>query len=440
MISRPLQSILVNRWLAWLLVLPLFGMAVATTAQYRGIEAETAANRGKSGSLLVTADGVRDARILNDYEDFYIVGRLYREGDIIAAYDNDYLTIAQQRFAGSTTFMPWAYPPTLTALVPLLPVVGLSWSYLLFIVATLALYVATLVRFGARYLGASMLAVYPALMLNVRLGQNGLLTGALVGMILLGLRQRGRSGGFALGFLAIKPHLAVALGLLALLQRRWAMLAVAAAVVLVSSALATLVLGWEVWPAFLSGVAAAGGYLREGLFPLYRMSSVYAGLRSFGLPATAAMALHATVAVLALGTVVLAWRRGLQTDRLVALASTATVLVSPYNYDYDLAGLAAAFALLLPQILVRARSVELLGLYVLAWLATGAGLAQHLNAVLIAGTTRHPSGSWLNGSLQGASLILATALVCLILRRDERAGAAHGAAHRRPGSILADPV
>jgi hypothetical protein len=342
---------------------------------------------------------------------------LSREGNIVAAYDNDYLTAAQKRFTGTSTFMPWAYPPPLTAAVSLLPLMGLSWSYMLFMVATLMLYLWTLSQFGARLIGASMLAVYPALVLVIRLGQNGMLTGSLIGLFLLGLYRGRKAAGVPLGLMVIKPHLAVGIGLVALLQRRWTTIAIGTGIALLCCAVATLVLGLQVWPAFFSGVAAAGGYLREGLFPLYRMSSIYAGARSFGALSSSAMAVHVCGALIALGMVALAWRRGVRSNRLLALACLATVFVSPYNYDYDLACLACVVALILPELLAKASTAEVVLFYILAWLGTGAGLLQHFNAVLIAGTTQHPHGSALNWSFQAMGLLAAAAVAGLVLRR-----------------------
>jgi hypothetical protein len=418
--SRPrLQHLLVNRWLAWLLSAALLALVVTTTLQYRRVETQSGPERDAEGSMLVADANTSRARILNDYDDFYVVGRLFREGDILAAYDNAYLTAAQQRFTGTTTFMPWAYPPPLTAAVALLPLAGLAWSYLLFMVATLLLYLWTLSRFGAKLVGASMLAVFPALVLVVRLGQNGMLTGALIGLFLLGLRGDRNGAGVPLGLMMIKPHLAIALGLLALLKRRWTLLAIAVAVVLGLCVVATAVLGFGVWPAFFSGAAAAGGYLSEGLFPLYRMSSIYAGVRSFDAAPHTAMAVHVTGALAALGSVAVAWRAGLRTNRLLALTCFATLFVSPYNYDYDTVCLAVAVTLILPELLARARTAELVAFYVLAWIGTGAGLAQHFHAVLIAGTTDHRLGSSLSWSFQAVGLLATAALVAVILRRPQ---------------------
>lgn len=412
------RRLLVNRWLAWLLLLGLAGLLALTGLQYLRIEAASEAGKGPQGSMLVADASVKNARILNDYEDFYVVGRLWREGDILAAYDNDYLMAAQQRFTGAQTFMPWAYPPQLTALMPLLPLAGLGGSFLLFMGASLAIYFVVLLRCDARHAGAALLAVYPALVLDARLGQNGFLTGALIGLFLLAFRARRDAAGAPLGLMVIKPHLAAVIGLLTLLERRWKVAAIAAAIVVATSVAATLVLGTGVWPTFLSGIRDAGGYLREGAYPLYRMSSVYAGVRSFDLPANLAMAVHVAVAMLAIGLVALAWRRKLATNRLLALAGVASVFISPYNYDYDLACLAVALCLVLPELLERMDLGETLLFYALAWVGSGAGLAQHFHAVLLAGTTAHPHGSPLNWSFQAMGVLAAAALAAKVLRRE----------------------
>lgn len=416
------ERLLVNRWLLWVLALPLVLLMAITAMQYSRIESETASSLGKTGSLLVADQSVSRARILNDYEDFYIVGRLYREGDILKAYNNDYLLAAQAKFTGTTTFMPWAYPPHLTALTPILPLLGLALSYAAFMLSSMVLYFYVTRLFGAHLAGAIVLAIYPALLLNVRLGQNGFLTGALIGLFLHWFISKRRIAGVPLGLLAIKPHLAVALGFAALLQRRWTLLIVAFAIVLVSLIAATLVLSPDVWPAFIGGVKDAGGYLSQGLYPLYRMSSVYACVRSFGLSPQLSMAVHAVVALAALA--MLAWAAYRQTHlcRLAALATVATVLISPYNYDYDLVGLSFALALVLPELLERMRFSEAVAFYALTWIATGSGLVQHFNAVLLAGTTAHPHGSPLNWSFQALGVICAAAFAAWILNRPEPVG------------------
>lgn len=411
------RRLLVNRLLGWALVVPLTLMIALTSWQYVGIEAHQNAGVKPDASLLIAGGTAAKQRVLNDYEDFYIIGRLYREGEILRAYDNDYLMASQRRFTGAETFMPWAYPPQMTALAPLLPLVGMGWSFLLFMGGTLALYFAVLCRVDARHAGAALLAIYPALVLNARLGQNGFLTGALIGMVLLGLRARKDSAGVPLGLMLIKPHMGVAIGLVTLMERRWRMLAIGIAVVVLSSIAATLMLGLAVWPAFLGGVQDAGGFLRQGLFPLYRMSSVYAGVRSFGLSSELSFAVHIGAAILAVGLLVLAHIRKLPTNRLLALTALVSIAISPYNYDYDFGCLAVALCFILPELLERIRFGELVLFYAFCWIGSGAGLLQHFRASLIEGVINHPQGSSLNWSFQAIGVIAALLLAVWILRR-----------------------
>lgn len=422
--SRWFHRLLVNRALGWVLIVPFALMIVITAWQYAGIEARQRAGLGPDASLLIANGDAAKQRVLNDYEDFYIVGRMYWEGDVLPAYKNETLQAAQRRFTGIDNFMPWAYPPQMTALAPLLPLVGMGWSFFLFMGGSLALYFHVLRRIDARYVGAALLAVYPAMMLNTRLGQNGFLTGALIGMVLLGIRARKDSAGVPLGLMLIKPHMGVAIGILTLLEQRWRMLAIGVGVVVVTSLAATAMLGFAIWPAFLGSVQEVSGFVKLGLFPLYRMSSVYAAARSFGVSSDLSFALHIAVAVIALGTLVLAAIRKWPMNRVLALTALCSVAVSPYNYDYDFGCLAVGLCLVLPELLERIRFPELVLFYLFCWIGSGSGLFQHFRASLFMGTIEHPIGTSLNWSFHAVGVIAATILIALVLRRGDREAAA----------------
>lgn len=406
-----LSRLLVDPWLAWLLAMSLLALIIVTTMQYRTIEREAAQNLGESGSFFASDLETGNAPDPNDYKHLHIVGQLSRKAKLVAADDTGHLTSAQQTFTGATTFMPWTNSS-------LLPLAGLAWSYMLFMVATLMLFLWTLSRLNVELAGAAILAVYPSLALIVRLGHNGMLTGSLIGLFLVGLSRQRSSAGVPLGLMVIKPHLAISMGLVALLQQRWRVVAIAAVVIVLSCAAATIVLEPEVWPAFLPRDAAAGAYPREDLFFLYHMSSISAGMGIFKAPPSTAMAVHLCGALVALGLVILAWRRGLQSNRLLALACFTTVFISPY--DYDLAFLAIAAALVLPELLARAQSAEIVLFYILAWVGTGARPAQYFGAELFAGTTQNPHDSPLVWSLQAIGLLGTAALTAMILRRPQR--------------------
>lgn len=162
--------------------------------------------------------------------------------------------------------------------------------------------------------------------------------------------------------MVIKPHLAVAFAVYTLVNRRWGTAVVAAMTVAATSALATVLLGPAVWTAFLDGAKEARVFLAHGFYPLFRMISVYAVVRSLGFPALVATAAQFLVAILALGMVVVASRQ-FSPRRSLGVAAIATLMISPYAYDYDLLILGIGLGLLLPDLAGFGTERERLALY-----------------------------------------------------------------------------
>ncbi len=110
--------------------------------------------------------------------------------------------------------------------------------------------------------------------------------------------------------------------------------------------MATLVFGADVWRPFLEATTAAGDRLAERGFMLERMISAYALATPLGLSFGVALAIHGAGLV-----VVLAWMLHLcrmrASDRItLGVACIATLAVSPYVFEYDLALLFPGLALM----------------------------------------------------------------------------------------------
>jgi hypothetical protein len=161
----------------------------------------------------------------------------------------------------------------------------------------------------------------------------------------------------------IKPHLAVAFALYTLINRRWGTAFVAAATVAITSAAATVLLGPAVWTTFFDGAKEARIFLDRDFYPLYRMVSIYTAVRSLGVSALLANVAQALVAILALGSVVLASRQ-FSTRRALGITAIATLLISPYEYDYDLLTLGIGLGLLMPDLASLGTDRERLALYI----------------------------------------------------------------------------
>jgi hypothetical protein len=328
---------------AILLILVL--VLVPTTAEIAGVQLRTGPHE------------------LFDFEGFYLAGQLVWRGAIEQAYHLVTLWQLQQSVYNTTSAQPWTYPPQFDLVVALFALVPPGLAYSIFIIGTLAAYLATLRRLAAENFVPVLILLAPVIVITIRVGQNGFLTGTLIGLTCLGL-QAGRSwAGLPLGLMVIKPHLAVAFAVYTLVNRRWGTALVAAATVAATSALATVLLGPAVWVAFLDGVKEARIFLEHGLYPLFRMVSIYAVVRSLGFTALVASTAQILIAILALGTVVLASRQ-FSPRQALGVTAIATLLISPYAYDYDLLILGIGLGLLLPDLVSLGTDRERLALYV----------------------------------------------------------------------------
>jgi hypothetical protein len=362
---------------------------------------------------------------LFDFEGFYLAGQLVWRGAIEQAYHFVTLFQLQKSIYNSEGFQPWTYPPQFDLVVALLALLPQGLAYSVFTIGTLAAYLATLRRVAAENFVSVLIVLIPVIVITIREGQNGFLTGTLIGLTCLGL-QTGRSwAGFPLGLMIIKPHLAVAFAIYTLVNRRWGTVLVAAATVAASSALATVLLGPAIWMAFFDGAKESHIFLERGFYPLFRMVSVYATVRSFGVSAILANAAQIVIAILALGSVVLACRR-FSTQRALGITAIATLLISPYEYDYDLLTLGVGLGLVLPDLANLGTARERLAIYASSLFIGIASIAQTII-----------SSKWGSGAALGedrhllslGGLLIMTILIVtwrVLLRSDERAARSIG--------------
>lgn len=376
-----------------------------------------------------------------DFDAFRVAGHLVWRGAIEQAYRFETLLAFQRSFGEPNAFLPWTYPPVFNLVVAPFALLPRGLAYAVFTGSTLVAYLLILRRLAGPHLGPLLALVFPALAVTVACGQNGFLTGSLVGAACLSLMRRDPRAGIPLGLMAIKPHLAVGFALQAVMTRDWRTALIAASVATTFAALATLLLGPGVWGAFREGVGEAGVFLERGLYPLYRMISAYAVVRSLGAPAAVALAVQAGIAILALGLIGLAIRRRMPFHQVAGLTTLATLLVSPYAYDYDLPILGVGLALLGPDLLMRATHRTRLALFALVWIACGWGLAMTGLLHHRYGETDIPLGVTAP-SLGGLALVAAIGLIWRILSRQplrapasdpaDRSSEARGLAPMRP--------
>ena len=373
---------------------------------------------------------------LVDFEGFYLAAQLVWRGAIDQAYHFVTLFPLQKALSSSETFQPWTYPPQFDLLVAPLALLPMGVAYGAFMISTLAAYLATLKRIAAENFVSVLILLAPVIVVTIGCGQNGFLTGTLIGLTCLGLQTRTSLAGIPLGLMIIKPHLAVAFAVFTLVNRRWGAALVAAATVAATSGLATVVLGPAVWTAFLGGVKEARVFLDHGFYPYFRMVSVYAFVQSLGFSGLVASTAQVFVAIVGLGAVVLASYQFAPRQAL-GVTAIATLLISPYEYDYDLMTLGIGLGFLLPDLASHGTNGERLALYASTLLIGIFSIAETI--ISAASNAKEAIGKDANLlSLGALALVVNLALTWRVLLRQKRAGRIDAYVNRR-AYVLANP-
>jgi hypothetical protein len=359
-------------------------------------------------------------RTFADFDAFYLAAHMVWRGEIHQAYHFLMFTRAQEAFFGAPRFLPWAYPPQFNLLVAPFAFLPYGAAYGLFTSTTMAAYLLTLKRLSGNGFAVIVLATSPAILVTILCGQNGFLTGALIGLTCVGLQGRHTLAGLPLGLMIIKPHLAVAHAAFMLMTRRWAAVIVGAVTVAATIIMTTMLLGMNIWAAFVAGADEARSFLKVGTYPLFRMVSVYSALLSFGFSATTALMGQVMVAILVLAIVCLAALCGLPVRQSLGLTAIGSLLISPYAYDYDLPILGIGLSLLLPDLLRRGSRREQVVILALSFVTCVIGLAQTFLRLKAPVEAIAKAGDNMALSFAGLTLLIVLGLICRILERSRK--------------------
>ena len=280
-----------------------------------------------------------------DFITFWAASYLGLAGHGQDAYNMSFLFKAEQiAVPASQMLFLWYYPPSFFLVIlplALLPYVAAYWTFMF---ATLSCYVVVFRRIVHNSTAMWCLAAFSGLWMNLFHGQNAFLTAALAGAALLCLEQRPILAGVFIGLLVIKPHLAVLFPIALVACGAWRTFATAGITAFAFLSIGTAALGTSTLKASLASFDSARLNLESGVLPWHKMPSVFAFLRLLGIPVTAAYFVHFVVAVIGVIAVWHVWRCCRDSQLRCAALMTATLLVSPYVFDYDLAWLAFPIA------------------------------------------------------------------------------------------------
>ena len=232
----------------------------------------------------------------------------------------------------------WSYPPHLLlmtwplAFLPYLP------GYLVWCALGMALYLLASSEGGRCRERLFMLAVAPAAWMNIFAGQNGFITAALMIGGLVQLGRRPVLAGICFGLLTIKPQLGLLLPVMLVLTGQWRAILAAIATTAALVVATGLLFGFEIWPEYVRQVLPVQSAILmegQGIFTMM-MPTVFMNARIAHLPLDVAWALQIAVSLAAVAAVVWTYWRRRDPVLSVALFVTATFLVTPYAFNYDM--------------------------------------------------------------------------------------------------------
>lgn len=343
--------------------------------------------------VALSVDGIRHTGVplAADFTAFWTAARFAWEGSPLLAYRPEPMLAAQSALFPGHDFgyLGFYYPPTFLLAVMPFGALPREAAALVFLGLTLLAYVLALRPLMSRgSASVAALLAFPAVLVVLDYGQNGLLSAALLGAGVALLDRRPVLAGVMFGVLAYKPQLGPLIPLALAAAGRWRAFAAAAGTAMSCAALATLAFGPAIWEAFLDNMAWPRAQMEQGLVDLGRMASVFAWLRSAGASLAAAYVAQA-LAALAAAICVLRVSRRAPGGRAEGAALVAAIpFVMPYFYEYDAVILAIPMAWLLSEglrtgFMSGERSI-LLASFAAPLLASIPGLAGNLFA-LVAG-------------------------------------------------------
>jgi hypothetical protein len=280
-----------------------------------------------------------------DFIAYWIASKFALSGHAAEAYNLASMVKAERAFMpASDKVFDWLYPPSFFLVVLPLGLMPYFVAYFVWIGATLTAYVAVFRRIVTGSVAMWCLAGFSGIWVNGTQGQNGFLTAALAAAGLIALPKRPVLAGVFLGLVTLKPHLALLFPVALLAIGAWRALASSAVTAVAFVGLGTAVLGRATLKAFLADLPDARMFVETGAVPWSKMPTVFSFFRTLGVPVAGAYAAHITVALVAAVAVWYVWRRSMDWQLRAAALMTATCMMSPYMFDYDLAWLAFPIA------------------------------------------------------------------------------------------------
>ena len=291
-----------------------------------------------------------------DFGWMWLSGKFAAAGVPGAVFDYAKFAAAQTDFFGPQNCIllhHFDYPPTLLLLTYPLGFMSFGTAFVAWNLVLLSLYLLATYAIVPRGL-AVLLALAPfSLLIDLKLGHNGLLTAALIGFTLAFAERQPLRSGIALALLSFKPQFGLLFPIALLASRNWRAFGWATAATVLFAALAAIFVGPGAWPAFLATLSGRSATLSPEPDVVLHLQSVYGLFQWIGFGAPVAWSAQVISALTVVVLVAIQWHKPTPYPLKAALLCAAALLASPYVLAYDLCVLTIAAAFLVKDGLHR---------------------------------------------------------------------------------------
>ncbi|HEY4968566.1 MAG TPA: glycosyltransferase family 87 protein, partial [Steroidobacteraceae bacterium] len=286
-----------------------------------------------------------------DFVEVYAAGKLALAGHAAGVYDWATHRAAEAAALGHPVtwreYLGWHYPPPFLFLAMAFATLPYLAAFFAWNALTLPPYLFVMRRIAGRREAWLAAAAFPATFLNIAIGQNGFVSAALIGGALLTLETSPILSGVLIGLLTYKPQLGILFPFALAAGCYWRTAGVAAATAILMMLASLFAFGGDTWLAFFHSISVTtDAVLVRGLQGWGKLNSPFGVGRWLGLGFDAAAAIQIVVGTAMLVAIVALWRSKASLNLKAAALATASLLVTPYLYVYDLPILAVALAFL----------------------------------------------------------------------------------------------
>jgi hypothetical protein len=305
-----------------------------------------------------------------DFANYWSASKLALAGHAPLAYNINELHEVEQQFFGTHHYYGcgWYYPPFAFLWALPLGLMPYLTSLLVWTVVLLVIYSIVFWRVSHHPMSLILFLCFPGTLLNVIFGQNGFITGTLLGGGLLLLDTSPIWAGGLFGLLCYKPPLAALILIALLIGRYWKTLMATLATVLLLSIASLIGFGYQTWLAYFQVQAIPMKLLELGGADWSIMPTVFAAMLSAGCEVKTAYLVQGAVMLAVLAAVAWVWRRQTSLANRGTVLVLGTLLFTPYAFVYDLALLALPLGWLWEEGRQRGRLPGELLLLWLGWL------------------------------------------------------------------------